>query len=356
MGQDKRSEIGLESWFFGPMSRQEAIELLQRESEPGVFLVRNSNTIQGDLVLCVREETRVSHYIIHKVSQGVQTRFKIGEQMFPDMPALLHFYRSHYLDTAPLIRPAAKPREAAERVRARFDFNGSGDTDDLPFRKGEVLTVISKDEDQWWTARNSLGQTGQIPVNYIEKLEDGALIAGGLGGNPMGASGGVVNGNITGHLPPPLTTPPAPPQPPSNNGASIGTGPGPNGSSSNIRYTTPQVSGTNVPANNGQAQNAAGLPGINGASGCSANVASGGTLNGQRNSQERKLPAKARVKQARVPNAYDKTALRLDIGDIILVTAMHKNGQWEGELRGKTGHFPFTHVEFLETGEEEDAS
>lgn len=45
--------------------------------------------------------------------------------MFPDMPALLHFYRSHYLDTAPLIRPAAKPREAAERVRARFDFNGS---------------------------------------------------------------------------------------------------------------------------------------------------------------------------------------------------------------------------------------
>lgn len=129
----------------------------------------------------------------------------------------------------------------------------------------------------------------------------------------MGASGGVVNGNITGHLPPPLTTPPAPPQPPSNNGASIGTGPGPNGSSSNIRYTTPQVSGTNVPANNGQAQNAAGLPGINGASGCSANVASGGTLNGQRNSQERKLPAKARVKQARVPNAYDKTALRLDV-------------------------------------------
>jgi hypothetical protein len=23
-------------------------------------------------------------------------------------------------------------------------------------------------EDQWWTARNSLGQTGQIPVPYIE--------------------------------------------------------------------------------------------------------------------------------------------------------------------------------------------
>jgi len=44
------------------------------------------------------------------------------------------------------------------------------DQDDLPFRKGEVMTVISKDEDQWWTARNSIGQTGSIPVPYITKV------------------------------------------------------------------------------------------------------------------------------------------------------------------------------------------
>jgi proto-oncogene C-crk len=25
---------------------------------------------------------------------------------------------------------------------------------------------------------------------------------------------------------------------------------------------------------------------------------------------------------------------------------MNINGQWEGELNGKVGHFPFTHVEF----------
>ncbi|XP_028968762.1 adapter molecule Crk [Galendromus occidentalis] len=312
------------SWFFGPMSRQEAIELLQRETDPGVFLVRNSNTIQGDLVLCVREETRVSHYIIHKVAQGAQTRFKIGEQMFPDMPNLLQFYKNHFLDTAPLVRPASKP---VERVRARFDFNGSGDTDDLPFRKGEILTIISKDEDQWWTARNSLGQTGQIPVNYIEKLEDANSTP--LPQSMVGSVGGVANNGGVVHLPPPTTNPPAPPQPQCNTN---GTQPPSNGTSSQIRYTTPQL-GPAATGNNG--------------------ALNGGAL-GQRNSQERKLPAKARVKQARVPNAYDKTALRLDVGDIILVTAMHKNGQWEGELRGKTGHFPFTHVEFLDSGDEED--
>lgn len=45
---------------------------------------------------------------------------------------------------------------------------------------------------------------------------------------------------------------------------------------------------------------------------------------------QRKLPAYARVKQARVPNAYDKTALKLEIGDIIKVTKM------TGKRTGKT--------------------
>lgn len=42
------------------------------------------------------------------------------------------------------------------------------DSDDLPFKKGEILYIVNKDEEQWWTARNSQGQTGQIPVPYIE--------------------------------------------------------------------------------------------------------------------------------------------------------------------------------------------
>jgi C-crk adapter molecule crk len=29
------------------------------------------------------------------------------------------------------------------------------DPDDLPFKKGEILTVVSKDEEQWWTARHT---------------------------------------------------------------------------------------------------------------------------------------------------------------------------------------------------------
>ena len=36
------------------------------------------------------------------------------------------------------------------------------------------------------------------------------------------------------------------------------------------------------------------------------------------------------------------------LGDVVKVTKMSINGQWEGELRGKVGHFPFTHVEFID--------
>ncbi|XP_014283419.1 adapter molecule Crk isoform X2 [Halyomorpha halys] len=245
------------------MSRQDATDLLMGEKEGGVFLVRDSISIHGDYVLCVREDSKVSHYIINKIQQNDQIKYRIGDQTFNDLPSLLSFYKLHYLDTTPLIRPAPK---RVEKVIARYDFKGS-DQDDLPFKKGDILTIISKDEDQWWTAKNSAGLMGQIPVPYIQKYNDQDLSV--------------------------LT----------DLGSSIVDNSPPSGS-----HVEPI----------------------------------------RRSNVQRKLPALAKVKQARVPNAYDKTALKLEIGEIIKVTKMNINGQWEGELRGKTGHFPFTHVEFID--------
>ena len=42
--------------------------------------------------------------------------------MFTDLPALLNFYKVHYLDTTPLIRPAPK---RVEKVLAKYDFEGN---------------------------------------------------------------------------------------------------------------------------------------------------------------------------------------------------------------------------------------
>ncbi|XP_045482028.1 adapter molecule Crk isoform X2 [Harmonia axyridis] len=253
------------SWYFGHMSRQEANDLLEAEREGGVFLVRDSSTCLGDFVLCVKEDSRVSHYIINKLQHDDRITYRIGDQDFPNLPELLAFYKLHYLDTTPLIRTASR---RVEKVIAKYDFIGQ-DPDDLNFKRGDILTIVSKDEDQWWTAINSRGLKGSIPVPYVEKYVES--------------------------------------QPPND-------------------ISRPSSGETST-----QQQAEAAM---------------------KKNQIQRQLPAKARVKQGRVPNAYDQTQLKLEVGDIITVTQTNINGQWQGELNGKIGFFPFTHVEFLDSDNE----
>lgn len=137
----------------------------------------------------------------------VHPRFRIGDQEFDALPALLEFYKIHYLDTTTLIEPINKskhtsfismgpggappPRLEDEYVRALFDFAGNDD-EDLPFRKGEVLRVLEKPEDQWWNAQNSEGRAGMIPVPYVEKYRPASpsSVAGhGVPGGPAGGMG-----------------------------------------------------------------------------------------------------------------------------------------------------------------------
>ncbi|KAJ8985890.1 hypothetical protein NQ317_006264 [Molorchus minor] len=241
-----------DSWYFGAIGEKEATDLLMAEREGGVFLIRDSASSVGDYVLCVKEDSKVSHYIINKMQQHDQPRYKIGDHIFKNLPEMLSFYKLHYLDTTPLIRPASKKVEKEK--------------DDLSFKKGDILTILFKDEEQWWTARDKNRRTGSIPVPYVQKIEE-----------------------------------------------------------ENLPTDVPRIN-SGGPVSNTQLQAEA----------------------AKRNQMQRKLPAKARVKQVRVPNAYDDTALKLEIGDIITVTKTNINGQWEGELNGKVGYFPFTHVEFLD--------
>lgn len=151
------------SWYFGLVSREETNNILQAERDSGVFLVRDSTSIKGDFVVCVKEENKVSHYIVNKITTGGNVRFRIGDQEFPNLPALLNFYKTHYLDTTSLMRPARR-----QKLIAKYRFEGK-DSDDLPFEKDEILTLIRKDEEQWWTVQNSRGEIGLAPVPYVVK-------------------------------------------------------------------------------------------------------------------------------------------------------------------------------------------
>uniref|UniRef100_A0A4W5PL28 V-crk avian sarcoma virus CT10 oncogene homolog n=1 Tax=Hucho hucho TaxID=62062 RepID=A0A4W5PL28_9TELE len=266
------------SWYWGRLSRQEAVFLLQGQRH-GVFLVRDSITSPGDYVLSVSENSKVSHYIINSISNNRQSgsglappQFRIGDQEFDALPILLEFYKIHYLDTTTLIEPISKAKhtsfvssaatapptasgsapQEAEFVRALFDFPGN-DEEDLPFRKGDVLRVLEKPEEQWWNAANQECRAGMIPVPYVEKYRPASptsSVAGGPGsaGGPVGVGGSTTDGAAP-QLPPPLGEP--------------------------GQYAQPMV---NTP-----------LPNLQ---------------NG---------PVYARAIQKRVPNAYDKTALALEV-------------------------------------------
>ncbi|TNN47351.1 Adapter molecule crk [Liparis tanakae] len=263
-------------------------------------------------------------------------RFRIGDQEFEALPALLEFYKIHYLDTTTLIEPINKakhtgfistsavgvPLDEAEFVRALFDFPGN-DEEDLPFRRGDILRVLEKPEDQWWNAANQEGRAGMIPVPYVEKYRPASPTAAGPGPPVVGGGPGVPAGGM--------------------GGSTDATG-------------APQTNPLGDPGQYAQPVVNAQLPNLQ---------------NG---------PVYARAIQKRVPNAYDKTALslevaippavrvseaaflsaspfsRLRVGDTVKVTKINVNGQWEGECKGKRGHFPFTHVRLLEQHHPDDES
>ena len=50
-----------------------------------------------------REIGKVSHYIINRTG----FMYKIGEQEFKDLPAIIEFYKKHFLDNTTLVEPVS---------------------------------------------------------------------------------------------------------------------------------------------------------------------------------------------------------------------------------------------------------
>ena len=55
-----------------------------------------------------------------------------------------------------------------ERVMALYPYKAQND-DELNFEKGDVITVISKDEESWWKGEIN-GMTGVFPSNYVSPM------------------------------------------------------------------------------------------------------------------------------------------------------------------------------------------
>ena len=51
----------------------------------------------------------------------------------------------------------------------KYDYDSRTD-DDLSFKKGDLLYIVSTDDEDWWFAQSvAAGKEGYIPSNYVAK-------------------------------------------------------------------------------------------------------------------------------------------------------------------------------------------
>lgn len=76
--------------------------------------------------------------------------------------------RSLFAETHEAWRPGTE-------VVASYKFTG-GSLEDLPFGKGDILTIIKSTRDpNWYHARSAYGREGMIPANYVQKRQKVSL-------------------------------------------------------------------------------------------------------------------------------------------------------------------------------------
>lgn len=72
--------------------------------------------------------------------------------------------------------PAATRSASSEQAVVLYDFEAGGD-DELTVSEGENLTIVEKENDEWWLVRNSKGQEGVVPAQYVEITAGGAAVS-----------------------------------------------------------------------------------------------------------------------------------------------------------------------------------
>ena len=60
-------------------------------------------------------------------------------------------------------------RSEVMSYKAKFDFK-SRNGDELNLKKEEIVIFIGSDDPSWWSVRNSKGETGLVPKDYLEEI------------------------------------------------------------------------------------------------------------------------------------------------------------------------------------------
>lgn len=176
--------LRLPRWFFGRISRSEALHRLQAAgTEPGTFLIRASEKPGADYVLSVRDRQTVRHYRIWRQAGRLHLS---DAASFPSLPELVDHHRTRSLShglrlTLPCWKHEPEPLpHCADWERPREEFTlcrklGSGYFGEVfeGFWKGQVRVAIKV------IARDDLlhQHTFQAEIQAMKKLRHKHILA-----------------------------------------------------------------------------------------------------------------------------------------------------------------------------------
>uniref|UniRef100_A0A3Q3VR88 GRB2 related adaptor protein b n=1 Tax=Mola mola TaxID=94237 RepID=A0A3Q3VR88_MOLML len=135
-------------WFAGRVSRLEAEKRLCWQ-DPGVFLVRESESAPGEFSVSVSYGDRVEHF---RVLEG-GGQYCIWDESFCSLNRLVDFYRTHSIAVEEVVRlrdPRSSPRQMEPRLaRALCDYTPP-QTARLRFLPGDVIDVLDCASSRTW--------------------------------------------------------------------------------------------------------------------------------------------------------------------------------------------------------------
>jgi len=142
-------------------------------AEPLLFHTGSSDTAKAIIAKLETSKAAAGEALeLVEASRQVQSD---GEDDYDDAPTEPKAVR--WADPTPA--PAAATG-SAEKGKVMYDFEAQGD-DELTVNENDVITVVDKENDEWWLVRNSAGQEGVVPAQYIE-IGDAASSSSAPGG------------------------------------------------------------------------------------------------------------------------------------------------------------------------------
>lgn len=154
------------NWYHGKISRSTAEAMLQDNQPVGAFLVRLSESSPNDFSLSVRCESQVQHFRILKDDRN---QYFLWTSRFSSLNKLVEYYRTETVSRSSTIylKDMTGPPFLA---RAIYDFDINDDPEaeaELPFKKGEIITVFDSSDEHWWGGRIK-DREGYFPKLYVE--------------------------------------------------------------------------------------------------------------------------------------------------------------------------------------------